>query len=252
MLSERSYWIILTVFFTGFAFLIWFILIPYGVIEYNLGVNLFTSSIFMVFTIVLLGWLLNLRANSEWELIKNRILEQLRGITDSLFDLLQNLCEVNTQGEDNKGVKILKLSNLENVHLRPDVETYLSKDNVNLEGYILCLEEIVKYLDDIERYYSRFLEAKLMDAVMKLNESTRNLAFNLKRLKRIGWGPYKEKEKEYIESTITPFVKETLVAIYEMYNVGVDIVPERKITRFPYLMHESQVETVVRNREEKH
>ncbi|MCJ7631966.1 hypothetical protein MUP77_06175 [Candidatus Bathyarchaeota archaeon] len=61
MISERSYWILLIVLFAGFSLLVMFILIPYGVVEYNLGVNLFTSSVFMVLTIFFLTWMINLQ-----------------------------------------------------------------------------------------------------------------------------------------------------------------------------------------------
>jgi glucan phosphoethanolaminetransferase (alkaline phosphatase superfamily) len=60
-ISLKIFWLALVVFFSAFALLIWVWLIPYGNLEYNLAVNLFTSSIFMVFTIVFLNVLFNAR-----------------------------------------------------------------------------------------------------------------------------------------------------------------------------------------------
>jgi len=76
-MSEKLYWLILIAAFTGFGLLTWVWLIPDGIVEYNLGVNLLTSSVFMVFTIVFLSWLSRLREELQWKLARDQLHQEL-------------------------------------------------------------------------------------------------------------------------------------------------------------------------------
>jgi hypothetical protein len=220
MLSERSYWIILIVGFAGFALSIWFILIPYGVVEYNLGVNLFTSSIFMVFTIVLLGWLLNLREKREWKPIVSRMIERIRDCLNSLFTLLQNLCEIS---ENKHETALMELAKADKILLRNDISEYLSRDGYDLEGYIGSMEEYSEILHDIRMEYLRFMDSKLMDSLIVIEDRCRDLAFNFKTLTRIEFGPYKDSEKAFFEDVISPLVQEVIKEIQKIHESGIEI-----------------------------
>lgn len=88
MLSEKIYWIILIVAFAGFALSIWLVLIPYEVVEYNLGVNLFTSSIFMVLTVIFLSLLANLRERREWKNVETWVKRKMGEQLYYLFNIL--------------------------------------------------------------------------------------------------------------------------------------------------------------------
>jgi hypothetical protein len=93
LLSEKTYWFALSVAFTVLALLIWLWFIPYGILEYNLAVNLFTSSIFMVLTVVLLSWLLDLREKQEWKNVKTAVFSILSTELSLLFQELLNFVE---------------------------------------------------------------------------------------------------------------------------------------------------------------
>jgi len=88
MLSEKSYWILLISLFSGSAILIWLLLIPQRVVDYDLGVNFFTSSIFMILTIVFLSWLSRLREEHQWESARNQLHGEL-GVR--LFSILMQI-----------------------------------------------------------------------------------------------------------------------------------------------------------------
>lgn len=83
-ISERVYWLILITIFTVLAAVIWLILIPYQLIEYNLAINLLTSSVFTVITIVFLSVLFDLRQKAEWKRVKDLVYSKLKTETGVL------------------------------------------------------------------------------------------------------------------------------------------------------------------------
>lgn len=87
MLSEKAYWVILIVVFIGLALSIWFWLIPCGIVEYNLGVNLFTSSIFMLMTIVFLSWLFVFREKMYWKTVEKKVHSTIENNARAIGDL---------------------------------------------------------------------------------------------------------------------------------------------------------------------
>jgi hypothetical protein len=91
--SEKLYWIILITVFTTVALIVWSYLFPNGVIDANLAANLFTSSIFMVLTVVFLSWLLNVREKSDWKIVEERVTEilswHLKNILSETISLLK-------------------------------------------------------------------------------------------------------------------------------------------------------------------
>lgn len=230
MLSERTYWIILIIAFSVIASLIWFWLIPYQIIEYNLGINLFTSSIFMVLTIIFLGWLLTLRERREWKFAKDRTLNQIKHLLKDAFFLLQNLCEI-PDSPDSKRSLLSELANQKRIPLRKDITSYLSKEDYNIDGYIEAFDEIADELKDIERYYSTFLEPKLLCNLLIIKDCSLDIVYHLRVLKRIEWGSHKDAEKRYFEEIFAPIIQEAIKALYNMEMLGIKVSQLHSIVR---------------------
>lgn len=93
----ETYWLILIVGFTTSALLLWFWFIPNG-LEYNLGVNLFTSSLFMVFTIVFLSWLFTIREKRLWKPLEKDVYDvigiELGLLFYGILDFVENGYEI--------------------------------------------------------------------------------------------------------------------------------------------------------------
>ena len=220
MLSERYYWILLIVGLIVFVSLVGFLFIPYQIIDYNLGINLISESFGIVFTIIFLTWLLKLREQRRWSSIKKRIIDKLKDQIDILFMLLQNLCEITQDKEDSA---LAELSSAEEIPLRSDIAKYLSKNGYDIQGYIESLEEISETLHNIQIEYSKFLESELLDSLMVVEDGSRNLAHNLRTLKMITWGPYKDSEKKFFEEIFAPIVQECIKGIQKTHEMGIEI-----------------------------
>ncbi len=98
-ISETAYLLLIT---TAFSLLsailaieIW--VLPVKFIEYGLAISLFTSSIFLVLTIVFLSLLLTIREKREWKRIHKIVYEQIQSTIESLFDSILTNVEHGTE-----------------------------------------------------------------------------------------------------------------------------------------------------------
>ena len=114
MLSEKTYWFVLIIAFSGFSLTIWFWLMPYQIVEYNLGVNLLTSSIFMVFTIVFLSWLSRLRERLQWKSARDQLYHEISARLFSIFRQVFLFVDPTAIGDMPKTVFARRLEKLSN------------------------------------------------------------------------------------------------------------------------------------------
>ena len=203
MISEKSYLIILTAIFVAIAIILSLLLEPRGFVEYNLGINIITSSIFTAATIFLLSVLLTLRQDHEWKLVKNRMIETIRVNINDLFSYLLNLCEVPVDKRENA---LAELSKADKITLRNDISEYLSKDSYDLEGYIESLQDVPRTVRNIRVEYSRLMDPKLMSPLLVIEDRCRWLAFHLRMLKRIDFRSHKDIEEAYFQDLIASLV----------------------------------------------
>src|SRR3990170_7165336 len=103
-MSERSYWILLIALFTGFSLSVMFLLIPYHIIEYDLGIDLFTSSVFMVLTIIFLTWIINIQEKKRSKFFQDRVQSRIA----DYINILSTWVEMLATEKDKKFTKLLK------------------------------------------------------------------------------------------------------------------------------------------------
>ena len=186
MLSEKTYWIILIIAFTGFALSIWFWLIPQKIIEYNLGVNLFTSSIFMVFTVVFLTWLFTLRERIQWTTVKNEVYGSIQDNLSAIFDGILDIVEegvrfkqsiLSTKDTETRKKlsfdELCKLKDAKEIRLHPVMLEAFLGDQKPFESFL----SIGKRLSDIEIKYSKFLSPQLTVSLIIIQRSIRLLEY---------------------------------------------------------------------------
>jgi len=214
MIAEKTYWIILSAGFICFSLIIWTVIVP---ISPDLGVNLFTESIFMVLSIVFLSLLYDVREERRWKPIRDKIIERV--VTDNLenlFLLAQNLCAL----PKNRDYSTLaELANMEKVVLRNDIVDFFSEKR-NLYGYIEGFDEISKKLHSIQVEYSRLFEPEIIERLVTLELYTRDLYQTLKFLTKIKFSD-KSNEKKFFEKSLTPLIDKIIKETYRLYNMGI-------------------------------
>lgn len=85
MISEKAYWLILSIGFSSFVLIIWIWLVPCNILEYNLAVSLFTSSLFMVLTVFFLTLIFNAQQNKRWNKVKEAVYGEIGTALEHIF-----------------------------------------------------------------------------------------------------------------------------------------------------------------------
>ena len=230
MLSEKTYWVILIVAFSGFALAIWFWLIPYGVIEYNLGVNLFTSSIFMVITVFFLSWLFDLREKLQWKIVEERVYSRIALNLRSILTLIIFFIEMKDMKQEkpfrNLGDYIT--ARLEHLNEQDSIvidekgrKTLLDK------RYKIDLETRRRDLTEIEMKYSKFFTPKIVSSLLEIENCLLDLELHIKNLRYppISYEGYEEMILGFISQKFHKIIKE----IYKLHTMGIRIPPNANL-----------------------
>lgn len=214
MVSEKLYWLVLIVGLSCFSAIVWIFIIP---VSHDIGVNLFTESIFMVLAIVFLSLLYDLREKRRWKPIKDKIIKRLTiEQIENLFVLLQNLCEI-PEGKCQNA--LLELSKMEKMVLRSDIVDFFFQQD-NLQGYIEELGGISKGIHDIQIEYSKFLEPEIADCLMNLELYSQDLADRLRILATFKLAN-KNEEQRFFNENFAPLVGKAIKEVYKLYKMGI-------------------------------
>lgn len=182
--SLRIFWVFLIVFFSAFGLLVWFWLIPYENLEYNLGVDLFSSSIFMVLTIISLNVLLDAREKSEWKTVKNYVYKSIQcelGIVfNAILDYVENGSAISMSLLHLQDGKPRNENGLSELQKLKDAKE-LKLDSVRLasllehKNQLEIFLDVSKNLSEVEIKYSRFLLPQLTLSLMEIRDCLRLL-----------------------------------------------------------------------------
>lgn len=183
MLSEKSYWSILIIGLVVFVSLIGFVLIPLGIVDYSLGINLISESIGILFTIVFLTWLFTLREKNQWKIVENEVYSDIQMEMASLFNVILDyvkgglmlkatvLAKSDKETRKRSFTVLQGLKDADQIAFN-DVLLYTlleSKDSV--EPFL----EIARRLSDIEMKYSKFLSTEITLSLIRLQTNIRSL-----------------------------------------------------------------------------
>lgn len=192
MLSEKWYWIILILGLGLFSAATLFWILPYA---RDVAVNLLSGSLFTIFTIVFLTWLIRKRENDSWKLVEKRVLYRISTHLYKIFDniylyFLQPAPRMSKQLEEQfaKAEKMdygLKRERLIDVIL---VEFYASQEQIMLgnetdgmvflqnpdleaaTGFKSDFEKERDFLEHIITEYSKFISPVLMNSIMQIED----------------------------------------------------------------------------------
>jgi len=238
--SLRTFWFSLIAFFSAFALLIWFWLIPYNYLEYNLGTNLFSNSIFMVLTIILFNILLNQREKSEWKTVKDYVyttiqdelgvlfFEILNYVENGLFIKMSLLRLQDKKIRNEKGLSELrKLKEMKELKLNAEELVFLLEYKNQLEAFL----SVSRNLGEVETKYSRFLPSELTLSLMKIRDSIR-LIETMVQLHRIlknlipvlsrSMPKESQEMKDVIPTSISLSFKKLIEEIDNIHKIGIE------------------------------
>jgi len=180
LISEKQYWAILTAIFVVLTLCLigGFWVFPSNTIGYDLIVGFLTSSVFMIFTIVFLSWLLNIRESQEWRIVrtqvKSMITKELTYVFDQIMEITKDGIALKTdlivQQDFEKNKKAV---NEELVKLTKSIEL----DEERLKSFLKNNEmsSIAERLSSIQVMYSKHLSADVVSSLMDLTDSMKFL-----------------------------------------------------------------------------
>jgi hypothetical protein len=249
MLSERTQWIILFLVFFAISLVIGFWIIPYRLLEYNLAINLLTSSIFTAITVGLISWFVNLADTIRWKKVENEVhwdiefalSEIFQGILSSVENgYAIKLSAMTLQNkEDRKKSYLIQLRNLKDAKEIKLDQMYL-KLFLEHESALEPFSSVSKRLGETQIKYSRFLSPGLTISLMNIQrsifalETTSQMVASFKRMAasfnrlpkeltvKISQMS-EEKLEAVIQQSISTTFKKMIEEIYKMSQMGYEI-----------------------------
>lgn len=222
-MTEKMYWLLLIAGLAIFITIDCIFVIPS---VRDIGVNFLTDSIFMMFTIIFLSWLINYRANLSWKSVKKYVFKRISTQIFGLFTDLSNFCKCTSVGGMAEGETMEQFR--KNIFFR-QLEELNAGCKLNSIGrkYFLTdslatlFDKREQYLNNIETKYSRFLEPKLVEslAIIQDNLHVLNQSIKIREKMKESFGINDEQYFESIETTINKIFKE----IYKIYKFGFNV-----------------------------
>lgn len=174
--------------FSLFAAIIGLVLIPYQLIDYNLAVNLFTSSIFTVLTIIFLSWLFDLREKAEWHAVREEVFFLIKLELIGLFTITTDYFKGGVELKNSLMSEKDKERNIQLVgdSLKNLCLSSIRSDNYTVNDFFQQSKEIESFLDagkklsEIQVLYSRHLPAEITVSLMKIQQHIGALEYSKK------------------------------------------------------------------------
>jgi len=250
MLSERTQWIILFLVFFAISLVIGFLIIPYRLLEYNLAINLLTSSIFTAITVGLLSWFLNLSDTIRWKKVENEVHWDIEfALTEIFQGILSSIENGNAirlsamtlqNKEDRKKSYLIQLRNLKDAKEIKLDQMYLKLFLQEYESALEPFSSVSRRLSDTQIKYHRFLSPELTLSLMNVQhlifalETTSQMFTSFKRAvasfnklpkELAGKIPQMSEEKleAVIQQSISTTFKKMIEEIYKMSQMRYEI-----------------------------
>jgi hypothetical protein len=182
LISLRAYWILVVTSLIVFICGVWFVLVPFHIIDGNLGTDLIIQAGGTLFTIVFLTTLVAWAENSHWKSIKDRVISRLKWqlyiMSYDIMGFFEGLTPyLGTLVIPEYFVPALKKGGEEAIPL--DEKYYEAAFSNRRAAFV----EWSNYLDSLETKYSRFLGFQILYSVMKIQDDISRIIYILER-----WG----------------------------------------------------------------
>jgi len=193
VISEKTYMIIFSISLCIVSVLLLTQIIPNGLIEYNLGINIATSLLSTAITVIFLSLFLIIREEREWKIVKKTVYATIGGQLALLFGELLRFVENEIEeigfkssllytkdAKIRKEMIFSKLSELQKKEPLQLTSSSVSMFRSNKELLTLLLD-IKKDLGDVQIRYARHLTSKITEGLIKLQDSLElmNMSYKL-------------------------------------------------------------------------
>ena len=243
---RAAYLSLIVSFFFALALLDWFVLIPCGIWEYNLGVNILTSSIFMALTIVLLTLLFNALDESEWKPVKEYVYQSIQAELGLLFMEMLNYVKDGwaikssfMTSVDQKTSDEIALSELRKLKDAKQMKLDESKLQILFThpSELNAFSEALNNLTELQIMYHRFFPSQLTKSFMKIRDSIRGLEQTARSQKPLRdmmglpetTEPIKDEmlkaNSTLLRESVSFFFKEMMQEIDNIHQMGIEFSP---------------------------
>jgi hypothetical protein len=222
MLSEKEYWIFLIVVFACFALglIVW--LIPSKIVEYNLGVNLLTSSIFMILTVFFLSWLSKLRQDREWQDMKKQVENSLSRELYEIFCFLGGFVypdQISPLPLKDEVLRVLeRINETKEASLADSAYLYYPKPQDwllqhNLERFF----DLKQSIGDLEIRYFNLMKPEIRTSLMEIQDDLTSIRdiFDFVRKEETTEGTF--------EQPLADSILHILKEIYMLHKKGIEV-----------------------------
>lgn len=201
----------------------------------DLGDNLFAESWGLLFTVLILTMLFELRENIQWQAVKKKVYDRIGAEVYSIFKLVVHFIDVSNLEE----LETLMASPKENLmkdFFFTELEALNNKDEIQLdekgrkilsEGrYAYTFEVRRKHFDEIETKYSKYLEPLLVTSLMEIQNNLQGINSDINELMNARARGYVEIQ-EFIFGKIPKKMHRIIKEIYKIHKMGKEIYPKQ-------------------------
>lgn len=215
-----------------------FVLIPYEILDFDLGINLISESIGIIITVVFLSLLFGLRERKQWKVVKDEVHFHIQHNSSVLFDMILTYVEngyefkkslLNIKDKENRKkqiyLKLCKLKEVKKITLDSKMLSKLLEDKILLEYF----ERVGRRFSYVENKYSKFLSPQLTISLMRIQDGLRILeqAVEMNKLVKTTLEKANKKQLEKVNHAISGMVSVSfMLLIIEIFNIrqrGIEI-----------------------------
>lgn len=226
--SEWRYWLYLVLFLSMVEIVLACYLIPNRMIGHDLGINLVSEILGLLFTIVFLSWLFNLRENLEWESIKQRLLSRMGSELYLMSAWLMNMCRAPSEASLNLSRREDFFRCLKELSERRTVDIWDESRELILSGFFSSyFEDHERNLGEIEARAreKEILEVKVVGFLIDIRRNLRSLSLYLRKIERLPKEIQEAHKNEYSDG-ICVRIHKIIRNVNKMHENGIEIYRE--------------------------
>jgi len=180
----------------------------------------------MVFTVVFLSLLTNLREKREWKDVETWVKRRMGKQLYSLFDILARFIypkQFKPRPSKEELLRILEdLNEMKGATLNENtIYYYFSKPSDDLSAHQLdVLFTFRKYLSDFEIKYFRFIKPEIRISLMEIQRNLDSIESLFSLVKRF------ESSEEVVKKSMAEPILAIMKEIYKLHKMGMQIHPE--------------------------